>query len=834
MNNQEFERVLNSIREEDPGVDVIQSAAERVRAKLDMRSVDMGGRLNSCEDFRALADAYREGSLSEARHMLVEDHLHSCVACRRFFRGEQKASVVTMPSKRSVVGVALPWAIAAAVLLVAGITLPEYFNVVFAPSGPRATVAQVDGELYQVAAGRLLTVGAQIAENEELRTAKGSRAVLKLRDGSLVEVAERSDLRISERWSGKTVALERGSVMVEAAKQRRGRLEISTPDCMVSVKGTIFSVSRGLKGSRVSVVEGEVKVDKAGGTEMLHRGDQTATNSTMALTSVGQDISWSENSAKYLTLLGEMSEISKKLDAIPGPGLRYSSKLTASLPSNTAIFVSMPNLSATLAEANSIFEERAKESPVLREWWDAQGARNVRRIVEQVRTVSDYLGDEVVFGVPVVGGRLGMPLMVAEARKAGLKEYLSVCPLPDGRGSAGRGSNGNVGSGCGFDVVEQNGLVMMGGRQGADGSVNLGGFEGTEFGKRVAQSYAAGAGWLFAADMEQILPAHVRDSKNVAGLDNIRYLIVERKQNLGRTENSATVSFKEAQTGIASWIAAPAPMGTLDFISPDATFAASFVVNNPVALLSQLPGSVFTDVQKATGVDVTNDIAVTLGGEMTIAVDGPLLPSPSWKVAVEVNNPSRLEWSIEQMVKTAQQAEPDAKIELTNEVMNGLTYYTLTSAKSPMAVNYVFTDGYLLMAPNHGLLATSIQGRRAGTTLTTSTTFRQQLPQNGQMNFSALVYYNASAAIAPMADQLKQTKFLTADQQKALSVLTADRAPTLIYAYAETNRIVAATRGSFFGLGLDTLVGLNGAHAGNLISTLMGPALAQMKGIVGR
>ena len=63
-------------------------------------------------------------------------------------------------------------------------------------------------------------------------------------------------------------------------------------------------------------------------------------------------------------------------------------------------------------------------------------------------------------------------------------------------------------------------------------------------GKRVAQSYASGAGWLFAADMEQILPANVRDSKDVTGLHNIRYLVVERKQNLGRTENSATVSFQ--------------------------------------------------------------------------------------------------------------------------------------------------------------------------------------------------------------------------------------------------------------------------------------------------
>jgi hypothetical protein len=409
--------------------------------------------------------------------------------------------------------------------------------------------------------------------------------------------------------------------------------------------------------------------------------------------------------------------------------------------------------------------------------------------------------------VPSVGGVLQQPVMVAEARKKGLKEYLanlSGYPRPDGRG---------------YDVTEQGNLVVMGERIGS------GGFETTEFGKRIAQSYATGAGWLFAADMEQILPAHVRDSKNVTGMDNIRYLIVERKQNLGRTENSATVSFLGARSGIASWMAAPAPMGTLDYISPDATFAASFVVNNPAVLLDQLAEmmgtSGVTALQNATGVDVKQDIAATLGGEMTIAVDGPLLPMPSWKVVVEVNNPARIKGSIEQMVKTTQQMQPDLNVQLTNELVGGLTYYTLTSSKSPIAVNYVFTDGYLLMAPNHNLLAASIQSRTLGTTLTRSATFKTLLPQNGQMNFSALAYYNASAAIAPMADQLSTTKFLTADQKKALAALTADRKPTLIYAYADADRIMAATRGSFFGLGLDTLVGLNG------VKGLMGSALGK-------
>jgi hypothetical protein len=809
VSNQDFERVLDSIRGEGPGAGVLEAAADRVRARLEMRAVDLGGRLNSCEDFRALADAYRERTLREARHMLVEDHLHSCVACRRFFRGEQRRTVVTMPSKRSVVGVALPWAIAAAVILAAGLTLPEYFNVLFAPAGARAAVASVDGEIYKVAPSglTLLTVGSTIAENEQVRTAKGSRAVLKLRDGSLVEVAERSDLRLNEGWSGKTVALERGSVMVEAAKQRRGRLEIMTPDCLVSVKGTIFSVSRGFKGSRVSVVEGEVKVEKSTGIELLHHGDQTATNPTMAATSVASDIAWSANSAKYVALLSELSGVGKKLDAMEGPEMRYSSKLTAVLPANTAVFVSMPNLSATLAEANAIFESRAKESPVLREWWNAEGARNVRRIVDQVRALSDYLGDEVVLAVPVSGGVLGQPVMVAEAKKAGLKEY--VAQMASGAPA----------------VSERGNLVVMGSLIGNTGAT--GGFESTEFGKRIAQSYASGAGWLFAADMEQILPGHVSDLKNVG------YLMVERKQNLGRTENSATVSFRGERSGIASWIAAPAPMGTLDFVSPDATFAASFVVNHPAALLSEL-SSIAKGSTAFAGIDLAQDVAATLGGEMTIAVDGPVLPAPSWKIAMEVNDPARLEWSIEQMVKAAQQAQPDAAIQFTHEAVNGLTYYTLTSPKSPVDVNYAFIDGYLLMAPNRALLTTSIQNRMVGMTLPRSVTFQKQLPQNGQMNFSSLVYYNASAAIAPMADQLTNTKFLTAEQKKALAVLTEDRTPTLIYAYAEPDRIVAATRGSFLGLGLDTLVGLDGARAGDLFGKLMRPALEHTKATLGQ
>ena len=68
------------------------------------------------------------------------------------------------------------------------------------------------------------------------------------------------------------------------------------------------------------MVEGEVKVDREGATDLLHRGDQTATNPTMASTTVAEDVAWSNNAAKYLALLGELSAIQKKLESIPGAG----------------------------------------------------------------------------------------------------------------------------------------------------------------------------------------------------------------------------------------------------------------------------------------------------------------------------------------------------------------------------------------------------------------------------------------------------------------------------------------------------------------------------------
>ena len=811
MTNQEFDRLVNSIRDDTPDAETARSAADRVHERL-------GAGDEFCAQFRADFEAYRRGQLAEGRRMLVEDHLHSCVACRREYSGAK--NLLLLPARPRPVNRRLGWAAAAAVVIgalgISGYALSPRIDRAMAPSGARGTVASVAGTLVLVseAATMPLALGAEIAEGQEIRTGKGSRAVIRLRDGSLVEMAERSDLALSERWSGKTIRLARGSVLVEAAKQHRGRLEVATPDSLVSVKGTIFGVTWGLKGSRVSVVQGEVKVDHGGLSKLLHRNEQSATDQSMALTTVATDISWSQNAAQYLAMLGDLAAIQKQIDQIPPPGLRYSSQLLDRVPLASVVVASIPNLSQTLAQATQIFDDRAAQSASFATWWNGTQGQGIRQAVDHARAISNYLGDEILLAAPVNGP----PIVLAQVRQAGLDAYLTQIAI-----TGPRAFDGN--------------LVVLG----ATAVPPSGQFPASPLGAQLLASYQNGAGILLAANMEQIVANNVPTAvvsnpgapnpAAIVGFDNLRFVVAESKTSAASPLNTASFTFSGARHGLASWLATPGPMGSLDFVSAQASFATTFVTRDPRQLISELlaaggpqAAAALSAIQQHVGFSPLDDVAGSLGGEATIAVDGPLLPIPSWKVAVEVDNPTRLEWAIEQMVASIQRAAsqnnaPQSGITLTNETANGRTFYTLTIAKT--AIQYVFVDGYLLMAPNRGLLTSAIDGRASGQTLPASSTFRAQLPLDTHTNFSAIAYYNLGSAVGPIVDQLNSSGLLTADQQKQISSLTANRAPTLVYAYGSTDQILVGSRNSIAGIGLDALSSLGlGSAVGPLLKTL--------------
>jgi len=361
-------------------------------------------------------------------------------------------------------------------------------------------------------------------------------------------------------------------------------------------------------------------------------------------------------------------------------------------------------------------------------------------------------------------------------------------------------------------------------------------FTSTPFHNRIADVYREGAGLVIAADLERVI-AHTRGLRRIAvgdkheaalnelGVFNMKSFVLDQEDSNGKTHTRAVLSYDQANHGVTSWLAQPAPMGSLEYISPDANLVAGFVVKNPRALVDDLLGVLNTvspdlnkklaELQNDHGVDLRKDFAAPLGGEYAFAIDGPILPTPSWKLVFEVNDPAHLQQAFERVVdEVNKQAAKEGKSGLGWDQTDagGHTYYTLRSKDFGVEVNYVFVNGYMIAGPTRALVENALKYHDSGVTLTHSPTFRAGLPADGNTNFSALVYHNLAPLVQPFANRIPNTA-KSGEQQKAIAAMAANMQPTLAYAYAFGDRIEFAsnTEGGPFGLSPATLLGMPNA-----------------------
>src|SRR5260370_7898706 len=100
------------------------------------------------------------------------------------------------------------------------------------------------------------------------------------------------------------------------------------------------------------------------------------------------------------------------------------------------------------------------------------------------------------------------------------------------------------------------------------------GFASTPFGQRVALGYEGGVTILAAADLQKILsqvppgPQQNQVAFQRTGFADMKYLVWAHKSVPGQAASQAELSFVAPRHGMASWLAKPAPLGSLDFPSP--------------------------------------------------------------------------------------------------------------------------------------------------------------------------------------------------------------------------------------------------------------------------
>jgi FecR protein/Putative zinc-finger len=820
---------LKALQEDAPDATQLTAAANRVAGRL---GIDI---IENCGDVQNLLAAYRAGTLSDGRRLLIEHHLRDCGGCLRWFRSGSETPALdwsTPATKHVRVWPAQVFGLATAacfaLLVCSFFVYKAYWQI---PPGVRAEVQSIDGSADGISntGDRQLYAGDQLKAGEQLRTSGGAHAVLRLSDGSHVEVNERSVLGFGARGQNMTLSLDNGAVIVQAAKRDRGHLYLQTPDCRVAVTGTVFSVNSGIKGSRVAVLQGSVQVLHAGMDTLVHAGDQIATNDNLGPEPVAQQISWSQDREKYLVLLAQFTAIQHRLEQIPFPQPRYSSDLLERVPTDTLLYVSIPNLGEFLNQANQIFQDQLKQSPALQQWWDRGHAGNTAdldSLIEKLHQASQYLGNEIVIVGTNQASTPGFAILT-DLQQSGLDDFLrkqfassTGLILLDEKSLDSTPTSPATKSG-GYALIRQREAVFSNSiatlkQINAQLDTGASAFATGDFGKQIAAAYGRGAGVILAADLHQMVADKLRASGKGteaienSGMDEVQYLIAEHRETNGLPENHLDLQFSGTRQHAASWLAAPAPIGSLDFITPNAAMAVAFLSKDPTMIADDLmtmavkdQSTKWTEDEAKLGINFRDDLAANLGGDFLLSLDGPVLPTPSWKAVIEVHNPQALESTLERLAQSLRdqaQGTQNNPLAIEPSQVGAQRFYSIQDLTSGTTVaQYIFSDGYMIVAPNRALLLEALQTRASGDSLARSTAFKALLPKDENENYSAIAYQNLGPVLSPLLSQL------SAESAQAIRQLAADARPTAICAWGKDSRIEAASNSHLFGFDFLTL-----------------------------
>lgn len=539
---------------------------------------------------------------------------------------------------------------------------------------------------------------------------------------------------------------------------------------------------------------------------------------------------------EYGPLITELVNLATKLQqGVQVPAPRTHSKLLQFLPASSTVYVSAPNYGEVLYQANQIFNQELQQSKVLSDWWRNKvgpAGMMVEAVIDQVHQFMAYLGEEIVISgnVKEKGGSM---LIAAEVRKPGLKAYLQQlldqyggpnAPLqiltPQQLATAKAPPKDKP-----FIVLVRSDFLAVASDIGVLRSFNVqldrgtGTFATTPFGQRLDQEYQGGVGFLAGADLQPLLALRPQSSQQSeaifqqSGFADLKYAILDGKYSGGIASSNIELSFNGPRKGFASWLGTPADLGSLDFVSPKATYAIALVLKKPAQLFDDIKALAETSNPTASSglsqmetelkIDFKQDLLSKLSGQLAVALESPMGPTPDWKAILQVSDPDGLQKTIKQLLASMNAKGGEAKgVTLVQKTKEGLSYTSVTIASGPknQEIAYTFVDGYLVAASSPGLLKEAVDMHRSGTSLARSSEFRKLLPAERSGQASAVVFQNSALTMASFMGELPP------DLSGALQSLVGKNAYSVMTAFGEDSAIRISTSSHALDMGVPLMV----------------------------
>jgi type II secretory pathway pseudopilin PulG len=558
------------------------------------------------------------------------------------------------------------------------------------------------------------------------------------------------------------------------------------------------------------------------------------TSAAAAQAAAGPEVQGLDELKKNPALMTEFGQLMKKLQqSVQSPPERSASRLLPLLPESTVFYAALPNFGDASHQALAVFQQEVKENSDLRAWWEHVAAADgpkVEESLEKFYQLSQYLGDEIVVSGAKETGKDPSLLILAEARKPGLKDFLQQAE----KELAGKSNPKpflrvlNVQElAAAKDTPSEKELAILVRPDFVVGALDVaalrsfnarldlvlkvkgsGGFASTPFGQRLAQAYEGGVTEVGAADLQTILQQvptgsdQNRKSLQLSGFGEVKYFVWEHKKAGGQVE----LSFTGPRHGAASWLASPGPLGSLDFVSPKAVIAASVRLKSPAEILDDVqelasvsnPNApqMLAQMQQGLKLSLKDDLLSYLGGEITLELDSLSQTNALWKVILQVNHPERLQTTLSTLLATA-------KIGAEQSVDDGVTYHTLRIPSGPKTteISYAFADGYLVVASSREIVSEAVRLHRSGEALGKSKKFLASLPPGHLAEVSALLYED------PIAMAAMNLRRISPDLADSISQVSGESTPVAVCAYGEESAIREVSRSG----GVDVGVILVGA-----------------------
>ncbi len=719
----------------------------------------------------------------------------------------------------------LAWGLAAASLAAAfiGGLLLVQLDRTHRPMGGQA-LARVDaleGDVLVLMQGsvRALAIGDQLARSERVKVGGNGYLALRLGDGNIIEARGNTRFAIEEYHDRLAVQLDHGQLWAHLGRKPDKRFVIETDRLRATATGTVFGVQDGLAGSIVAVAEGSVSVESGSQVLALKAGE--AWGNPAGPTALAQDsIDWSQYAGSLLALRSTATDPPDVPLEVAGASLATQeltsetgdaptiSDLADLLPVQTRFFLDLRDWPGIVREFQSSAYAMLAREQALQKWWTAIHGQDLVNEIEREIHLREILAVAgAVSGRCIVGVFPQHFLLLADCRhnESEVAAALggAMVSLTDGNLEAVSRLRERM-------FVIDGRLVVSSSPQiaaeviGRLASGEPSGFTEQPFYGKVTNAIQQPR-LLAAADLASVVDQWLEQDPSArpfldfSGLGGLETIVISPSFAGRGINQAARLSFRDRRYGMMNWLAEPAPMHGFGFFSSDVHLFAAAIIRSPREMFFDLLGKLIAENDQRAQAEARAffesrpALFDSIGDEIVLGVDNPILPLPNVKLVVELASPARFALELDALLADwiLRQAEVGTLAERRIETSSGIEIHTLFVDGWVIQPSWAYVDEFLVAGPGPRFVRHSIDVMRSGATIDRHPRLRNLLPTAGTPHFSLMVYQDIARAIPELLRTAMPANLRNqvAETFPDLTFLERFHAAGIAYAQAAPDRI---------------------------------------------